>query len=156
MQLSKKTYTGYREYPEKVLQFGEGNFLRCFVDWMFHRLNQKALFNGSVVAVQPIDKGTVNLLNGQDGLYTVYLRGLKNGRAESTHETVDVISRGINPYVDFAAYLQTAKNADMRYVISNTTEAGIYYNETDKPSDAPAFLFPCQTCRMALSPLPGF
>ena len=142
MQLSKKTYTGYREYPERVLQFGEGNFLRCFVDWMFHRLNQKALFNGSVVAVQPIDKGTVNLLNEQDGLYTVYLRGLKNGRAESTHETVDVISRGINPYVDFAAYLQTAKNPDMRYVISNTTEAGISYNDADQPTDAPPTSFP--------------
>ncbi|HEY1021546.1 MAG TPA: altronate oxidoreductase, partial [Flavisolibacter sp.] len=68
MQLSKKTWSGYRTYPEKVLQFGEGNFLRCFVDWMFHELNKKAGFNGSVVAVQPIERGMVNLLNEQDGL----------------------------------------------------------------------------------------
>jgi tagaturonate reductase len=142
MQLSKKTWSGYRTYPEKVLQFGEGNFLRCFVDWMFHELNKKAGFNGSVVAVQPIERGMVNLLNEQDGLYTLYLRGLKGGVAESTHETVDVISRGINPYEDFAAYLQTAENPDMRYVVSNTTEAGIAYNESDSPSDTPPASFP--------------
>jgi tagaturonate reductase len=140
--LSKKTYTGFREYPEKVLQFGEGNFLRCFVDWFFHELNKQANFNGSVVVVQPIDKGMVNMLNDQDGLYTLYLRGLKNGKAESTHETIDVISRGINPYEDFGAYLQTAENPEMRYVISNTTEAGISFNEADQPGDQPPASFP--------------
>lgn len=144
MLLSKKTFKDYQEYPEKVLQFGEGNFLRCFVDWMFHELNKKAGFNGSVVAVQPIDKGMVNMLNDQDGLYTIYLRGLKNGQAESTHETVDVISRGIDPYIDFQAYLQTAENPEMRYVISNTTEAGIAYSETDQPTDAPPSSFPAK------------
>lgn len=144
MQLSKKTYRGYQEYPEKVLQFGEGNFLRCFVDWMFQQLNKKAGFNGSVVVVQPIDKGMVNMLNEQDGLYTVYLRGLKNGKPESTHEVVDVISRGINPYEDFQAYLKTAEQADIRYVISNTTEAGIAYNENDKATDAPPVSYPAK------------
>lgn len=144
MLLSKKTYKDYQEYPEKVLQFGEGNFLRCFVDWMFHELNKKAGFNGSVVAVQPIERGMVNMLNDQDGLYTVYLRGLKNGKAESTHETVDVISRGINPYEDFNAYLQTAESPEMRYIISNTTEAGIAYNEADQPTDTPPSSFPAK------------
>lgn len=144
MQLNKKTYTGYNEYPEKVLQFGEGNFLRCFVDWMFHELNKKADFNGSVVVVQPIDKGMVNMLNEQDGLYTLYLRGLKNGKAESTHETIDVISRGINPYEDFNAYLATAENPGIRYIISNTTEAGIAYNDKDEPTDAPPVSFPAK------------
>jgi len=144
MQLNKKSYSGYKEYPEKVLQFGEGNFLRAFVDWMFHELNKKANFNGSVVAVQPIDKGMVQMLNEQDGLYTLYLRGLKNGKAESTHETIDVISRGINPYEDFNAYLQTAEQPEMRYVISNTTEAGIAYDENDKPTDTPPNSFPAK------------
>ena len=142
MQLNKKTWSGHRHYPEKVLQFGEGNFLRCFVDWMFQELNKKAEFNGSVVAVQPIEKGMVDMLNEQDGLYTIYLRGLKNGQPESKHETVDVISRGINPYQDFAAFLQTAENPDMRYVVSNTTEAGIAYEEADQSSDAPPSSFP--------------
>lgn len=144
MQLSKKTYGQYQEYPEKVLQFGEGNFLRCFVDWMFQQLNKKAGFNGSVVAVQPIDKGMVNLLNEQDGLYTIYLRGLKNGKAESTHEVVDVISRGINAYEDFQAYLKTAEQPEMRYVISNTTEAGIAYDDNDKPTDTPPNSYPAK------------
>jgi tagaturonate reductase len=144
MQLSKKSYKGFKEYPEKVLQFGEGNFLRCFVDWMFSQLNKKAGFNGSVVVVQPIDKGMVNLLNEQDGLYTIYLRGLKNGKAESTHEVIDVISRGINAYEDFNAYIKTAEQPEIRYIISNTTEAGIAYNENDKASDTPPNSYPAK------------
>ena len=142
MQLNRSTYTGAKNYPEKVLQFGEGNFLRAFVDWMFYELNKKANFNGSVVVVQPIDKGMVNMLNEQDGLYTLYLRGLKNGKPESTYETIDVISHGINPYEDFQAYLQTAEGDDMRYVISNTTEAGITFDENDQPTDTPPNSFP--------------
>ncbi|HSC53317.1 MAG TPA: tagaturonate reductase [Phnomibacter sp.] len=144
MQLNKQTFKGYNEYPEKVLQFGEGNFLRCFVDWMFHELNKKNGFNGSVVVVQPIDKGMVDMLNEQDGLYTLYLRGLKNGKAESIHETIDVISRGINPYQQFEAYLQTAENPEMRFVISNTTEAGIAYNDNDQLTDAPPSSYPAK------------
>ncbi len=144
MQLSRITYKGANKYPEKVLQFGEGNFLRAFVDWMFYELNKKGAFYGSVVVVQPIDKGMVNMLNEQDGLYTLYLRGLINGKAESIHETIDVINRGINPYENFQAYLQTAEGPDMRYVISNTTEAGITYDENDKPTDAPPNSFPAK------------
>lgn len=144
MLLNKSSFKDYRQYPEKVLQFGEGNFLRAFVDWMFNELNKKANFNGSVVVVQPIDKGMVNMLNDQDGLYTLYLRGLKNGKAESTHETINIISRGINPYEDFEAYLQTAENADIRYIISNTTEAGITFDDNDQPSDTPPNSFPAK------------
>jgi len=144
MQLNRRTYRQYQEYPEKVLQFGEGNFLRCFVDWMFHQLNKNAGFNGSVVVVQPIDKGMVNLLNEQDGLYTIYLRGLKNGKAESAHEVIDVISRGINAYENFQSYLKTAEQPGIRYIISNTTEAGIAYDDNDKPTDAPSNSFPAK------------
>lgn len=144
MQLNKTNYSGYREYPEKILQFGEGNFLRCFADWMFHELNKSGKFNGSVVAVQPIANGMVNMLNEQDGLYTLYLRGLKNGKPESTHETIDVISRGINPYEDFNAYLQTAENPEMRYVISNTTEAGIAFDENDTLTATPPNSYPAK------------
>lgn len=127
-----------------MLQFGEGNFLRCFVDWMFHELNQKADFNGSIVVVQPIDKGMVNMLNEQDGLYTLNLRGFKNGKPESIYETIDVISRGINPYEDFGAYLKTAENPEMRFVVSNTTEAGIAYDENDLPTGTPPNSYPAK------------
>ena len=144
MLLNKTTYTGYKEYPEKILQFGEGNFLRAFVDWFFQELNNSGKFNGSVVAVQPIANGMVNMLNDQDGLYTLYLRGLKDGKAESKHATMDVISRGINPYADFGAYLATAENPEMRYIISNTTEAGIAYDENDEPTMTPPNSYPAK------------
>lgn len=144
MLLSRSTFREAKKYPEKVLQFGGGNFLRGFVDWMFYELNKKANFNGSVIVVQPTNRGVVRLLNGQDGLYTLYLRGLKNGKPESIHETIDVISRGINPYENFSAYLQTAEGQDIRYVISNTTEAGITFDENDKPTDAPPNSFPAK------------
>ena len=144
MLLNKTTYTGYKEYPEKILQFGEGNFLRAFVDWFFNELNKSGKFNGSVVAVQPIANGMVNMLNDQDGLYTLYLRGLKNGQPESTYETIDIISRGINPYTDFEAYLKTAENPEMRYVISNTTEAGIAYDENDTAELTPPNSYPAK------------
>lgn len=144
MQLSKKVFSGYTDRPEKVLQFGEGNFLRCFADWMFHELNKQTDFNGSVVAIQPIDKGMVDLLNEQDGLYTLYLRGLKNGKPESKHETIDVISRGINPYTAFESYLQTATLPEMRYIISNTTEAGIAFDENDEPTATPPNSYPAK------------
>lgn len=144
MLLSKETYPGFKQYPEKVLQFGEGNFLRCFVDWMFNELNKKANFNGSIVVVQPIEMGMVDMLNVQDGLYTVYLRGLKNGTVENYHETINVISRGLNPYKQFAEFIQTAENPDMRFVISNTTEAGITYKADDKASDTPPASYPAK------------
>ena len=144
MLLSKQVYPGYKQYPERVLQFGEGNFLRCFVDWMFNELNKKAEFNGSIVVVQPIDKGMVDMLNAQDGLYTVYLRGLQSGKVENYHETINVISRGLNPYTQFAEFIKTAENPEMRFVISNTTEAGIAYNANDKSSDTPPASYPAK------------
>ncbi len=144
MLLNKQVYPSYSNFPERVLQFGEGNFLRCFVDWMFDELNTKTDFNGSVVVVQPIANGMVNMLNDQDGLYTLYLRGLKNGVAESNHKTINIISRGINPYTDFDAYLATAENPDMRFVISNTTEAGISYDDNDTPGLTPPNSYPAK------------
>jgi tagaturonate reductase len=144
MLLSKDVVPSFHQYPEKVLQFGEGNFLRCFVDWMFNELNKKANFNGSIVVVQPIENGMVDMLNAQDGLYTLYLRGLQNGKVENYHETINVISRGINPYTQFDEYLKTAENPEMRFVISNTTEAGIAYNAEDKLENTPPTSYPAK------------
>ena len=144
MRLSKKAIAPYTQYPERVLQFGEGNFMRCFVDWMFHELNKKGLFQGSVVVVQPIENGMTDLLNEQDGLYTMYLSGLVNGKAERKHETISVISRAINPYTQFNAFLETAENPDMRFVVSNTTEAGIAYIAGDSFIAAPPVSYPAK------------
>ena len=111
--------------PEKVIQFGEGNFLRAFVDWIIWNMDQKTDFNGSVVVVQPIEKGMVDCLNGQDCLYHVNLQGREKGNPVNTIERIDVISRALNPYTQNAAFMALADQPEIRFVISNTTEAGI-------------------------------
>jgi tagaturonate reductase len=121
---------------EKILQFGEGNFLRAFFDIFIDDLNRKGLFDGSVVIVQPIAQGVemVDKINEQDGLYTVVLRGLENKKPVVKQQVVSAVSRAINPYRDYAAYMENVKNPDLRFIVSNTTEAGIVFLETDKPS----------------------
>jgi len=128
--------------PEKVIQFGEGNFLRAFVDWIIWNMNQKTDFNGSVVVVQPIEKGMVDWLNGQDCLYHVNLQGRENGKAVNTLERIDVISRALNPYTQNWAYMALADQPEIRFVISNTTEAGIAFDPSCKLSDTPASSYP--------------
>jgi tagaturonate reductase len=129
-------------FPERIIQFGEGNFLRAFVDWMIQKMNEKIQFNSSVVVVQPIDKGMINLLNKQDGLYHVNLQGLEKGEKVNSLTRVDVISRALNPYTDFDQFLALAEQPEMRFVISNTTEAGIVFDPSCKPDDQPASSYP--------------
>lgn len=128
--------------PERIIQFGEGNFLRAFVDWIIWNMNAKTNFNGSVVVVQPIDKGMVEWLNGQDCLYHVNLQGRLNGEAVNSLERIDVISRALNPYSQNAAFMALAEQPDIRFVISNTTEAGITFDPACKFTDAPASAYP--------------
>lgn len=131
-----------KTYPERVIQFGEGGFLRAFVDWIIYNMNEKANFNSSVVVVQPIEKGLVDVLNNQDGLYHLNLQGIDGGKKVDSIQLIDVISRGINPYVNFDEYLKLAENPEMRFVISNTTEAGIAFDPACKLEDAPAKSYP--------------
>lgn len=140
-RLDRKT-AQVRKYPEKVIQFGEGNFLRAFVDWIIWNLDRKTGFNGGVVVVQPIEKGMVDMLNSQDGLYHLNLQGMDKGRPVDSIDLIDVISRGINPYVDFDEYLKLAENPDMRFIISNTTEAGIAFDPSCRLEDRPASSYP--------------
>lgn len=133
---------GKTDYTEKVIQFGEGNFLRGFVDWIIWNTNKKTDFNASVVVVQPIEKGMVDVLNAQNGLYHLNLQGIDKGRSVDTVEEIDVISRGINPYRDFEDYLKLAEQPEMRFVISNTTEAGIAFDPACKFTDKPASSYP--------------
>ena len=129
-------------FTERIVQFGEGNFLRAFANWMIHEMNKNANFDAGVVVVQPIEQGLIQLLNQQDGLYTLYLNGIKNGQAVSEHEIIDCIQRGINPYENYSEYLAIAENPDLRFVISNTTEAGISHNPKDKLEDTPQSSYP--------------
>ena len=128
--------------PEKIIQFGEGNFLRAFVDWIIYNMNQKTDFNGSVVVVQPIEKGMVDWLNGQDCLYHVNLQGLDEGKPVNSLTRIDVISRALNPYTQNQAFMALADQPEIRFVISNTTEAGIAFDPNCKLEDAPASSYP--------------
>ena len=138
------------ELPERVLQFGEGGFLRGFVDWMIHGMNRKGLFNGRVVVAQPIERGLVDVLNKQNGVYTMLMRGIENGKVVENTELVRSISRGINPYTDFNDFLQTMHNPELRFVVSNTTEAGIVYRAEDNQEDKPQVSFPGKLTRLLL------
>lgn len=129
-------------YPEKVLQFGEGNFLRGFVDWQIDVMNKQGNFNGSVVVVQPRGQEKIEKLNAQDGLYTLYLQGMKEGKAVQEHSIISSISRGINLFNEYDQYLELAKSPELRFIFSNTTEAGIVYDEKDRLEDRPQKSFP--------------
>lgn len=141
-QLNRTSAPQARRFTEKVIQFGEGNFLRAFIDWIIWKTNQKTSFNASVVVVQPIEKGLVDRLNQQEGLYHLNLQGLQNGEPVDSVDLIDVISRGINPYEEFDAYLALAQQEEIRFVISNTTEAGIAFDPSCKLEDKPASSYP--------------
>lgn len=134
-------------FPEKVIQFGEGNFLRAFIDWMFNELNKKELFNGRIIVVQPLENGLVGTLNEQDGLYTLLLRGIDGGKIVETKEIITSVSRGINPYTNWNVYLDAARQNELRYVVSNTTEAGIEYVNTPFPESGCPRSFPAKLAR---------
>lgn len=125
---------------ERMIQFGEGGFLRGFVDWMIQKMNNKDIFNGNIVVVQPIEKGMCDVLNQQNCVYTHITRG-KEGIEK---EIVDSISRCINPYADFESFLKLAENPEVRFIVSNTTEAGIVFSEVDRETDEPPKNFPAK------------
>ena len=150
MNFEKKSRT------ERVIQFGEGGFLRGFVDWMLQKVNENSDFDGSVVVVQPIEQGMCDMLSAQNCVYTQVIRGVEG--VDTT--IVDVISRCVKPYEDFDAYLALAEQPEMRFVVSNTTESGIVFSADDKISDAPPKSFPAKRTlllkkRFELG-LPGF
>ncbi|MDR0785459.1 MAG: tagaturonate reductase [Treponema sp.] len=128
--------------PERVLQFGEGAFLRAFVDWMVDILNEKTDFNGNVAVVQPLEKGMGDVINAQNGLYTTVLRGVADGEVVEEFRLVTSISRCVNVYAQFDEYIKMAENPDLRFVVSNTTEAGIAYDAADRLDDKPQRSFP--------------
>lgn len=127
---------------ESVIQFGGGAFLRGFAEYFLQKMKEKDLFDGSVVMVQATERGRYDVLEKQNCEYNLFLRGIENGQVVDEHNHIDVISRCLNPYKDFNDYLKLAENPDMRFIISNTTEAGIEFVDTDKFEDSPAKSFP--------------
>ncbi len=128
--------------PERIIQFGGGNFLRAFVDWMVDLLNERTDFNGGVVIVKPTRHGDYHALNEQDGLFHVLVRGIENNELVEHTRLVKCVNRTIQPYHDYRGYLKLAEIETMRFIVSNTTEAGIVFNQTDKEEDHPANSFP--------------
>ena len=145
---------------ERVIQFGEGGFLRGFVDYFFHKLNEKGVWEGKIVIVQPIEKGMCEMLMKQNCEYNLYLRGIEDGKTVNERTHIEVISRCVNPYEDFDSYIKLAENPDFRFIISNTTEAGIEYIGTEKKDDKPAKSYPAKLTQLLFHRfelgLPGF
>jgi len=130
--------------PIKVVQFGEGNFLRAFVDYAFQELNDALAFNAGIAVVQPIENGMVHLLNEQDGLYTLFLKGLTKGQEIQEKKLISNLVSGINPYTNFDDYLALAKEEELEFIISNTTESGIAYVASDTAEMQPPSSYPAK------------
>lgn len=152
--LEKAGYTGYllKNAPERVLQFGEGNFLRAFTDYWFDMANEKAGWNGKCVLVQPIAQGLTQLINRQEGLYTLYLRGRQNGEKVDAKRVISSVSRCLNPYEkqDYDAMMDVAAGEALEYIVSNTTEAGIVYAPSCRLEDCPPASFPAKLTQVLL------
>lgn len=152
--LEKAGYTGYllKNAPERVLQFGEGNFLRAFADYWFDMANEKAGWNGKCVLVQPIAQGLTQRINRQEGLYTLYLRGRQNGEKVDAKRVISSVSRCLNPYEkqDYDAMMDVAAGEALEYIVSNTTEAGIVYAPSCRLEDCPPASFPAKLTQVLL------
>ena len=142
--LEEQGYDGYllKEAPERMIQFGEGNFMRAFVDYWFDLMNERVGFNGKIVLCQPIAPGLAEMINEQEGLYTLFLRGFENGEKVNAKRVISSVSRCLNPYSDYQAVLDCAKNPDLRFISCNTTEAGIVYDPSCQFTDVPAASYP--------------
>lgn len=146
--LNRTNASETKTYPTKILQFGEGNFLRAFTDWIVQVMNEKIDFNAGIDVVQPLPNGMVDMLNDQDGLFHVYLKGIKDGKPVTEFSLIDCVNKGINPYTEFDSYKNTIVNPDLRFVFSNTTEAGIAWDENDTLDMEPQTSFPAKVAAL--------
>jgi len=132
----------------RIIQFGEGNFLRGFVEWIVQQMNRQVGFNASVVVVKPRPGNSLDFLKAQGCRYHVNLQGLKNGKTIDSIEEINCISAAVNPYEDETAFLALAEDPDARFIVSNTTEAGIVFNPSCRFSDTPPASFPAKLTQL--------
>ncbi|WP_432458862.1 tagaturonate reductase [Agarivorans sp. QJM3NY_25] len=133
--------------PEKIIQFGEGNFLRAFIDWQFDLLNEHTDFNAGITIVRPIDAGHPKL-DQQGGLYTALIRGINEvGESISQPRVISSVNRELLAYGEFDQVMAIAQNPELEWVVSNTTEAGISFNENDQLTDYPPTSFPAKVTK---------
>ena len=133
---------------ETIIQFGEGNFLRGFIDDFINTLNLSGLYDGKVVIVKPTPRGNLENFESQNCIYNLIIRGNENGKRVSETRKINSVSRCINPYTEYEEYMALAKSPDFRFIISNTTEAGIVYDESCKLDDKPAISFPAKLTQL--------
>jgi tagaturonate reductase len=143
-RLNRMLGVSQQPHPIKALQIGEGNFIRCFVDWMIHRLNEKGLFEGSILVTQPRPNGAAKLkvLQEQEGLFTLIERGILDGEVVDRRETVSSIAACLDPYAEWEQFLQLAEQASLEFIFSNTTEAGIAFKEEELDWSKPMYSYP--------------
>ncbi|MBR4067797.1 MAG: tagaturonate reductase [Clostridia bacterium] len=137
-----------RKLPVKVLQFGEGNFLRAFVDYMIDIANEKTDFGGGVVLVKPIPFGSLDSFHEQDCRYTVLLRGLVDGVPAEQTRLITSVTDAVDAYSEYEKYAAYAKEETLRFVVSNTTEAGIVLDESDRFELCPPNTYPGKLCKL--------
>ena len=141
-RISNDSISSRSLYPERIIQFGGGNFLRGFFDWMVDIMNEKVGFSSDVVVVKPTPRGKYTDLDEQNGLFHVLVRGIENGSLVQHTRLIQCVRRTVQPYLDFPAYLKLAEAEEMRFIVSNTTEAGISFDEANQFGDQPALSFP--------------
>lgn len=142
MELLNRQKTGKKERPVRVLQFGEGNFLRAFVDYMIDIANEKGEFDGDIVLVKPIEFGTLERFHDQECQYTVQLRGIVDGEPKRINRIVTSVADVVDAYNEYEKYAAFARLDTLRFIVSNTTEAGIVYDETDRFESNPPKTYP--------------
>lgn len=142
MELFNKSKTNFKERPIKVLQFGEGGFLRAFVDYMIDIANEKGEFDGNIVIVKPIEFGNLDFFHQQDCQYTLELRGKENGEAKKVRRQITSVADAIGAVEDYDKFMDYAKSSDLRFIVSNTTEAGIVFDDTDDFNAKPPKTYP--------------
>ncbi len=142
MEILNKAKTGRKERPVKVVQFGEGNFLRGFVDYMIDIANEQGKFDGDIVLIKPIEFGNLDMFHKQDCQYTVSLRGNVNGEGKIINRIVTSVADAVDTSKEYEKYMSLAEIDTLRFVVSNTTEAGIVFDDTDKFEAEPPKTFP--------------
>ena len=142
MERLNKALSGKKERPVRVVQFGEGNFLRGFVDYMIDIANESGKFDGDIVLIKPIEFGSLDMFHEQECQYTVSLRGIVDGEAKVQNRVVTAVADAVDTYKEYEKYMELAKIDTLRFVVSNTTEAGIVFDDTDRMELEPPKTFP--------------
>ena len=142
MHVFNREITWKNERPVRVVQFGEGNFLRAFVDYMIDITNEEGGFDGDIVLIKPIEFGSLEPFHRQDCQYTVSLRGMVEGRARVLDRQVTSVADAVDAYGEYEKYMALAEIDTLRFVVSNTTEAGIVFHDGDRFELEPPVSFP--------------